>query len=104
MPISGKITGSLSREATSPRLLRQIEVDPRFLRLRLRPWFTPRRHLRRPGVQHPDRDHRERAEPEPGAVGRFGIVGGTDAFRKAHGEATLVVLPEGDLDIIFDLE
>ena len=27
-----------------------------------------RRHLGRSGMQHPDRDHRERAEPEPGAV------------------------------------
>jgi hypothetical protein len=42
--------------------------------------------------------------PEPGAVARFGIVGGTDTFRKAHGEATFSVLPEGDMDIIFDLE
>ena len=42
--------------------------------------------------------------PEPGAVGRFGIVGGTDAFRKARGEATLVALSNGDIDIIFDLE
>ena len=42
--------------------------------------------------------------PEPGVAGHFGIFGGTDAFRKAHGEATLVVLPEGDLDLIFDLE
>jgi hypothetical protein len=42
--------------------------------------------------------------PEPSVVARFGIVGGTDAFRKAHGEATLVVLSNGDIDITFDLE
>jgi hypothetical protein len=42
--------------------------------------------------------------PEPSAVARFGIVGGTDAFRKARGEAILVVLSNGDFDITFDLE
>jgi hypothetical protein len=42
--------------------------------------------------------------PEAGAVGHFGILGGTDAFRKARGDATLVVLPNGDVDTIFDLE
>src|SRR5215471_12825796 len=30
--------------------------------------------------------------PDIGAVGRFGILGGTGNFRRAHGEATLVVL------------
>jgi hypothetical protein len=42
--------------------------------------------------------------PEPSVVGRFGIVGGTDAFRKARGEAILIVLSNGDIDITFDLE
>jgi hypothetical protein len=42
--------------------------------------------------------------PEPGVVGHFGILGGTDAFRKAHGDATLVVLSNGDVDGIFNLE
>ena len=42
--------------------------------------------------------------PEPGVAGHFGILGGTDAFRKARGEATLVVLPNGDIDTVFDLE
>ena len=42
--------------------------------------------------------------PEPNVVGRFGIIGGTDAFRKARGEAILVVLPNGDIDITFNLE
>ena len=42
--------------------------------------------------------------PEPGVVGHFGILGGTDAFRKARGEATLVVLPNRDVDTILDLE
>ena len=42
--------------------------------------------------------------PEAGVVGHFGILGGTDAFRKARGDATLVVLSNGDVDAIFDLE
>jgi hypothetical protein len=42
--------------------------------------------------------------PESGVVGHFGILGGTDAFRKARGDATLVVLSNGDVDAIFDLE
>ena len=42
--------------------------------------------------------------PEAGAVGHFGILGGTDAFRKARGDATLVVLSNGDSDTILDLE
>jgi hypothetical protein len=42
--------------------------------------------------------------PEAGAVGHFGILGGTDAFRKARGDATLVVLSNGDIDNIIDLE
>jgi hypothetical protein len=44
------------------------------------------------------------AFPEAGAVGYFGILGGTDAFRKARGDATLVVLSNGDIDTILDLE
>ena len=42
--------------------------------------------------------------PEAGVVGHFGILGGTDAFRKARGDATLVVLSNGDSDTILDLE
>jgi hypothetical protein len=42
--------------------------------------------------------------PEAGAVGHFAILGGTDAFRKARGDATLVVLSNGDVDNIIDLE
>jgi hypothetical protein len=42
--------------------------------------------------------------PEAGAVGHFGILGGTDAFRKARGDATLVVQSNGDVDTILDLE
>jgi hypothetical protein len=37
-------------------------------------------------------------------VGNFGILGGTDAFRKARGDATIVVLSNGDFDAILDLE
>jgi hypothetical protein len=42
--------------------------------------------------------------PEAGVVGHFGILGGTDAFRKTRGDATLVVLSNGDVDAIFDLD
>lgn len=42
--------------------------------------------------------------PEPGVVGNFGILGGTNTFRKARGEATLAVLSNGDIDTILDLE
>jgi hypothetical protein len=42
--------------------------------------------------------------PEPGVVGHFGILGGTDAFRKARGEATLVILSNGDIDGILDVQ
>ena len=42
--------------------------------------------------------------PKAGAVGHFGILGGTDAFRKARGDATLVVLSNGDVDTILDLK
>ena len=42
--------------------------------------------------------------PDIGAVGRFGIFGGTDDFRKAQGEATLVVISPELQDATFDLE
>jgi hypothetical protein len=42
--------------------------------------------------------------PDVGAVGRFGILGGTGAFRKARGEATLVVITPELQDATFDLE
>ena len=42
--------------------------------------------------------------PEIGAVGRFGILGGTGRFRKARGEATLVVLSPTRQEATFDLE
>ena len=42
--------------------------------------------------------------PEVGAVGRFGILGGTDDFRTARGEATIVVLTPELQDATFDLE
>jgi hypothetical protein len=42
--------------------------------------------------------------PEAGAVAQFGIFGGTEAFRKAHGEAVLIITPTGDIDTTLDLE
>jgi Allene oxide cyclase barrel like domain len=42
--------------------------------------------------------------PEVGAVAQFGILGGTDDFSKARGEAILVVTPTGDIDSTFDLD
>jgi hypothetical protein len=42
--------------------------------------------------------------PDIGAVGRFGIFGGTDDFRNAQGEVTLVVLSPEFQDATFDLE
>ena len=42
--------------------------------------------------------------PEVGAVGRFGILGGTDDFRTARGEVTIVVLTPALQDATFDLE
>src|SRR5919108_3308635 len=33
--------------------------------------------------------------PEVGAVAQFGILGGTEEFRKVHGEALLVITPTG---------
>jgi Allene oxide cyclase barrel like domain len=42
--------------------------------------------------------------PEVGAVGRFGILGGTDDFCTARGEVTIVVLTPELQDATFDLE
>jgi hypothetical protein len=42
--------------------------------------------------------------PDIGAVGRFGILGGTDDFRTARGEVTLVVLTPDTQDAMFDIE
>jgi hypothetical protein len=42
--------------------------------------------------------------PETGAVAQFGILGGTEEFRKAHGQALLVITDTGDIDTTFDLE
>jgi hypothetical protein len=42
--------------------------------------------------------------PEAGAVAQFGILGGTEEFRKARGEAILVITDAGDIDTTFDLE
>ena len=42
--------------------------------------------------------------PDIGTVGRFGILGGTDDFRKAQGEVTLVVLSPEFQDATFDLD
>jgi hypothetical protein len=37
-------------------------------------------------------------------VGHFGILGGTDVFSKARGDATIVVLSNGDFDVTLDLK
>jgi len=42
--------------------------------------------------------------PDIGAVGHFGIFGGTGDFRQARGEATLVVISPELQDATFDLE
>jgi hypothetical protein len=42
--------------------------------------------------------------PEVGAVGRFGILGGTGKFRQARGEATLVVISPTLQEAALDLE
>jgi hypothetical protein len=42
--------------------------------------------------------------PEVGAVARFGILGGTDDFRKARGDAILVVTTTGTIDVTFELD
>jgi hypothetical protein len=42
--------------------------------------------------------------PEVGVVARFGILGGTDKFREAEGEATLVVISPTLQEATFDLD
>jgi hypothetical protein len=42
--------------------------------------------------------------PEVGGVATFAILGGTDRFRKARGEATLTVLSPNTQDAVFELE
>jgi hypothetical protein len=42
--------------------------------------------------------------PNIGTVGHFGIFGGTDDFRTARGEVTLVVLTPNLQDATFDIE
>jgi hypothetical protein len=42
--------------------------------------------------------------PEVGAVAHFGILGGTDDFRKARGDVTIVVITPELQDVIFDLK
>jgi hypothetical protein len=41
---------------------------------------------------------------EVGAVARFGILGGTDDFRKARGDVMLVVTTTEIIDVTFDLD
>jgi hypothetical protein len=42
--------------------------------------------------------------PESGAIAHFGILGGTDDFRTARGDVTVVVITPELQDITFDLE
>jgi hypothetical protein len=42
--------------------------------------------------------------PEVGVEAKFGIFGGTGDFRKARGEATLVVISPTSQDATFDLQ
>ena len=42
--------------------------------------------------------------PKVGLRAEFGIVGGTDRFQKARGEATLTVLSPDTQDAVFELE
>lgn len=42
--------------------------------------------------------------PEVGGAAQFGILGGTDRFKKARGEATLTVLSDKLQDAVFELE
>ena len=42
--------------------------------------------------------------PEVGVAAKFGIFGGTGDFRKARGEATLVVISPTSQDATFDLQ
>ena len=39
--------------------------------------------------------------PAPEAESLLGILGGTEKFRKARGQALLVITPEGDIDSTF---
>jgi hypothetical protein len=41
---------------------------------------------------------------EVGVAAQFGILGGTDEFRNARGEATLVVTTAEIMDVTFDLD
>jgi hypothetical protein len=41
---------------------------------------------------------------ELGAVAHFGILGGTDDFRKARGDAVIVVTTSEFMDVTFDLD
>ena len=38
------------------------------------------------------------------AYWRFGMLGGTDDFRKARGDATLVVTTFGSIEVTFDFD
>jgi hypothetical protein len=42
--------------------------------------------------------------PAGGAVAQFGILGGTDDFRTARGDVTVVVITPERQDVTFDLE
>jgi hypothetical protein len=42
--------------------------------------------------------------PQIAAVSQLGILGGTEKFRNARGDAILVITPAGDIDSTFDLE
>jgi hypothetical protein len=42
--------------------------------------------------------------PEVGATAQFGILGGTEDFRNARGDAILVVPPNGDIDTTLALD
>jgi len=42
--------------------------------------------------------------PAPEAVSQLGILGGTEKFSKARGEAILIITLEGDIDSTFNLE
>jgi len=42
--------------------------------------------------------------PDIGAVGHLGVLGGTDDFRTARGEVTLVVISLDTQEAVFDLE
>jgi hypothetical protein len=42
--------------------------------------------------------------PVPEAVSQLGILGGTEKFSKARGDAILIITPEGNIDSTFNLE